>query len=92
MLLSGVYLYTIKVIGLNTNVLISKMSLAKYTYIQSNTLFMAVIINEQLSVSALMAYRGVGVGRPEMITRLINQRDFTLFFYTDAIAPQNALA
>lgn len=53
---------------------------------------MAVIINEQLSVSAVMAYRGVGVGRPDMITRLINQRDFTLFFHTDAIAPQNALA
>lgn len=91
MLLSVVYLYTIIVICLKTNVLISKTTLAKHT-IQSYTLFMAVIINEELSVSALMAYRGVGVGRPDMITRLINQRDFTLFFYTDAIAPQNALA
>lgn len=53
---------------------------------------MAAIINERLSVSDVMAYKGVGVGRPDMITRLINQRDFTLFFHTDAIAPQNALA
>lgn len=80
MLLSVVYLYTIKVICLKTNVLISKITLAGHTYIQSYTLFMAVIINEELSVSALMAFRGVGVGRPDMITRLINQRDFTLFF------------
>lgn len=55
---------------------------------------MAVIINEQLSICRpVMAYGGVRVGRPDMITRLINQRDFTLFFfYTDAIASENALA